>query len=116
VDRLLAELPWCPLALDHPALAWCVADSGLEVSAPSLAPDGKVRFAVDASGRVLRAQARRPGRIGRRSFVADWIGEYGAYREFGEMRLPASTQVSWLLPEGQLTYFRGDIVDAGILR
>lgn len=113
--RLLAELPWCPFALDHPAFLWSTTADGLTVRAPSLVADASVRFEVDASGRALRAQARRPGRIGRRSFVADWLGEFADYRDFAGMRLPARGRVSWLFPEGKMTYFQCDIVDAGTL-
>lgn len=113
--RLLAELPWCPFAFDHPAFVWSTTDDGLAVRAPSLVPEASVRFAVDASGRALRTEARRQGRIGRRSFVAEWFGEFDDYREFAGMRLPARAQVSWLLPEGKMTYFQCEIVDAGTL-
>ena len=38
-----------------------------------------------------------------------WVGRFGDYIELGGIRVPGSAEVSWELPEGPFTYWRGEV-------
>lgn len=109
-QRLLAELPWCPFALDHPELRWTSVDA----SSVRVALGGAdVMLDVDGEGRVLRARADRPAQVPGGFERRAWRGEFGEYRDFDGLRVPSSARVFWDLPSGPFEYFRCDVVEAG---
>lgn len=116
-QRLLAELPWCPMAVGHPALSWSATDGDtLTATYDAGYWRASVHLQVDEHGRVLSASADdRPRQVGKSTTPTRWIGRYGGYRQFGEMRVPASFRVDWEPAEGPFTYVRGEICDAGII-
>jgi hypothetical protein len=114
--RLLAELPLCPLAYDHPALEWSADGEGtLRVAAEVGGTRASVALQVDDAGRVVGCRAERPRLVGRRSVPTPWRGRLHEYREMGGVRIPARLEVAWELPEGELTYFRGEILDLRVI-
>ena len=115
--RFLAELPWCPLAYSHPALIWTVLDERtLRVDLEQGTVGVGLQLEVDEQGRVRGMNARsRPRQVGRASIPTRWGGRYGEYREYGGMQMPASAEVFWVPPEGELVYFRGEVLEAGVL-
>jgi hypothetical protein len=114
--RFLAELPWCPLAYSSRELCWEEVDEQTLKVTRVLGPTPvSVDLKIDATGQVRGAHATRPGKIGKRSFVADWVGEFGVYEEIAGMRIPTAAEVHWMLPEGKLTYFKGEVVAARII-
>jgi hypothetical protein len=62
----------------------------------------------------MKAESR-PRPAGRAFIPTPWGGRYGEYREYGGMQMPASAEVFWVPPEGELVYFRGEILEAGVL-
>jgi hypothetical protein len=115
--RLLAELPWCPLAFNHPALKWTVlGERTLRVDLERGSVRAGLEMEVDDRGGVVGVRAEsRPRQVGRAVIPTRWGGRYGQYREYCGMRMPASAEVFWGLPEGELIYFRGEILEAGVL-
>ena len=114
--RLLAELPWCPAALDHPALVWSAVDHWtLRVALEVRATRASLTMKVDDSGRVVSCQSERPRKVGKEFVTTDWVGQFGKYRSMGGMCVPTHGEVAWVLPEGAFTYWRGEILEAGIV-
>jgi hypothetical protein len=115
--RFLAELPWCPLAYSHPALTWTIVDERtLRVDPERGSVRVGLQLDVDERGRVRRMNAESCPRQVERAFIpTPWGGRYGDYREYGGMQMPASAEVFWVPPEGELVYFRGEILEAGVL-
>lgn len=114
--RLLAELPWCPVAFDHPALLWSAVDHRtLRVALSVGAARASVTMEIDDWGRVIHCRSERPRKVGKQVVATDWVGQFGDYRDMGGMRVPARGEVAWALPEGLLTYWRGEICEAGII-
>ncbi len=75
-----------------------------------------LQLEFDEQGRVQGIDAAsRPRQVGRALIPTPWGGRYGEYREYGGMQLPVSTEVFWVPPEGELVYFRGEILEAGVL-
>ncbi len=109
--RYLAELAWAPqVIVTNPALECrAVDDSTVEVATLV----GRERVAVllhfDRACDIVAASAEaRPRMVGKQAVATPFRGVYGEYREFAGVRLPTTAEVSWLLPEGPFTYFRGD--------
>jgi hypothetical protein len=108
--RYLAELVWAPQAIvaNH-ALEWLVVDEST-VQVATLV--GRERVAVllhfdEVGDIVAMSAAARPRTVGKQIVDTPWHGVFGEYREFAGTRLPTTGEVSWLLPEGPFTYFRG---------
>ena len=115
VQRFLAELPWCPVALENPLLRWSAPNSeALEVSMPVGQESATVRVVVEGDGRVRRSEATRQRQVGKRYELTEWFGEFSGYQEMGGMRLPTRAEVAWVLPDGVQAYWRGEVVAAGI--
>jgi hypothetical protein len=109
--RYLAELPWVPHAMRaNRELSWREIDGGeVEVSTLVGGTAISVRLAFDGDGLIRRASAIRPRLTGGTSVDTPWVGEFGDYVELGGIRVPRSAEVSWDLPEGRFTYWRGEV-------
>jgi hypothetical protein len=109
--RYLAELPWVPHALgSNPDLSWRDLDNDLvEVSTPVGERIAGVRLSLDDAGLIRSASAMRPRLAGGESVETPWVGRFGDYVELGGVRVPGSAEVSWELPGGPFTYWRGEV-------
>jgi len=116
--RGLAEAPWRPFVFRAaPPLSW-------EESAPdrllATFDEGGIRvaveFHVDADGRVLGGTApSRPRLVGKSVVETPWSGSFAEYRTFDGLRVPTLAEVSWHLPEGAFTYWRGRVTEFRVL-
>jgi hypothetical protein len=68
-----------------------------------------VRLSFDEAGLVRGASGIRPRLAGRTSVDTPFVGTFGEYVELGGIRVPGSADVSWELPEGPFTYWRGEV-------
>ncbi|MEZ4380899.1 MAG: DUF6544 family protein [Nannocystaceae bacterium] len=111
VQRYLAELAWNPVALArNPALRFAAAaDGALRVWAGER--ETYVDLHLDAAGDIasIFTETRAFGERG----PTPWEGRFTDYAELGGVRLPRRGEVSWILPEGRFTYWRGEIVGLG---
>jgi hypothetical protein len=109
--RYLAELPWVPHAIAaNPALSWReLGDGSVEVSTLVGGKAASVQLALDESGLIRTAAGVRPRLAGKTGVDTPWVGRFGDYVELGGVRVPGSAEVSWELPEGPFTYWRGEV-------
>jgi hypothetical protein len=110
--RYLAELAWAPQAMvTNPALEWRVVDqSTVEVATRIDRDRVAVLLHFDAAGDIVGMSTdARPRMVGKQVVETPWSGVFGEYREFNSVRLPTTGEVSWLLPDGPFTYFRGRV-------
>jgi hypothetical protein len=109
--RYLGELPWVPYALaSNPELSWReLGDRSVEVSTLVGGRPVSVQFSLDESGLIRSASGIRPRLAGKRAVDTQFVGRFGDYVEFGGLRVPGSAEVSWELPEGPFTYWRGEV-------
>lgn len=114
--RYLAELPWVPHAiLSNPELEWQEVDeSTVEVATRVQAQRIAVQMRFNKTGEIARTYAERP-RVEAGNAITPWIGEYGDYRTFGEVTVPARGEVRWELAEGAFTYWRATIISVEVL-
>jgi len=110
--RYLAEIPWAPLAiLANRELAWEQLDEArAEVSTRVAGERIAVRFLFDGT-EVVQTEADRP-RLEAGGAVTRWVGQYSDYMSFNGVRMPSRGEVSWELPGGPFTYWRGTITSA----
>jgi hypothetical protein len=117
--RGLAELPLRPLAFNEgPCFTWEAAGSDkLHVTYDDGRTQAALVFEVDGEGRVLGAAASsRPRQVGKTVVDTAWSGVFGEYRTFDGLRVLTVAEVTWHLPEGPFTYWRGRVVEFRVLR
>ena len=110
--RFLAEATWYPTALlPSQGVQWSPVDAN---AAQATLRDGNAEvtldfvFGDDGLVRAVRTAAR--GRtVGGRSVPTPWEGRWSNYQWRDGMRVPIDGEVAWLLPEGELPYWRGTI-------
>jgi hypothetical protein len=109
--RYLAELPWVPYAIaSNPELSWRVLDDGsVEVSTLVGGRAASVQLSFDESGLIRSAAGLRPRVAGRTAIETPFTGTFGDYVELGGVHVPRSAEVSWDLPDGPFTYWRGEV-------
>jgi len=111
--RYLAELPWCPHAItSNPDLQWrSLGPHRVEVATRVGGERVALQLVFDAAGDIVAAEAPARGYTeGRTTTARPWGGVFSAYRTLGGLRVPTRAEVSWELPDGPYTYFRGEIV------
>lgn len=113
LQRYLSELPVHPDAiLNNPRLSWRqIEDDVVEVSGTSRTGSASVRLYFDGSGDIIGLEAAdRPMTMGKTVVPTMWKGSFSKYKQFGRYRIPSYGEVSWILPEGPFTYWKGEIV------
>lgn len=117
--RGLAELPWRPAAF---ARGSCLAFEAVsEERLRATFDDGKtqamVEFDLGGDGRVLRGRATsRPRLVGKMVVHTPWSGTFDNYQMFDGVRVPTSAEVTWHMPEGPFTYWRGRVTEFRLIR
>jgi Family of unknown function (DUF6544) len=110
--RYLAELPWVPHAIRaNRQLEWRELDGQtVEVATQVRAERVAVKLEFDPAGDIVHAYAdSRPYPEGKTFVPRPWGGVFGDYRDLTGVRLPTTAEVSWQLPEGKFTYWRGEV-------
>ncbi|HSD23890.1 MAG TPA: DUF6544 family protein [Solirubrobacterales bacterium] len=109
--RYLAELPWVPHAIaSNPELSWRqLEDGSVEVSTEAGGRLASVVLALDDSGLISTVSGMRPRLAGKTAIETPFSGSFGDYVELGGVRAPGGAEVSWELPEGRFTYWRGEV-------
>ncbi len=110
--RYLAELPWNPHALlANRHLGWRELDiETVEVAMRVASVNVALRLHFDADGDIVKTWTdARPHKEGDRFVPRPWRGAYSGYQVIGGVRIPTRAEVSWELPEGLFTWFRGTI-------
>ncbi|HEY1238386.1 MAG TPA: DUF6544 family protein [Solirubrobacterales bacterium] len=109
--RYLAELPWVPYAIaQNPELSWRdLEDGSVEVSTLVGGRAVSVRMAFDGEGLIRTVSGIRPWLAGKVAVDTPFVGTFGDYGEIAGIRVPRSAEVSWELPEGPFTYWRGEV-------
>jgi hypothetical protein len=109
--RYLAELPWVPHAIgSNHELSWRdLEDGSVEVSTLVGGRAVSVRLPFDETGLIRSVSGIRPRVGGRTAIDTPFTATFGDYVELGGVRVPGSAEVSWELPEGPFTYWRGEV-------
>lgn len=111
LTRWLAELPWCPAALDSPLIRWSAEDGRLKAALDSGEAQAQVTFDVADNGRITRASAMRDMRTKDGLVTAPWSGRFDGEISTANVRVPARAAVTWHLPDGDFECWRGEVTD-----
>jgi hypothetical protein len=72
-----------------------------------------VRLKLDEEGDITQVAADdRPMGTGKESVPTPWRARVWDYADVGGFRIPRMGEVSWLLPEGEFIYWRGEVTMA----
>ena len=114
LQRYLAEAPWVPTTLlpGH-GVSWEAVDDG---TARATLRDGDLAVSVDfhfaPSGEIRGMSALRYRDVDGRGVLTPFEGRHLDYARRGGMMVPTRGEVSWILPEGRLTFWRGGMTAA----
>jgi len=117
--RYLAELPWVPHAvIANQGLGWReLGASTVEVTTVVGTAKVAIRLEFDAAGDIVGAFTNARPRLEEKSSVpTPWRGVFSEYAIVGGIRVPTRGEVSWELPEGPFTYWRGNITSLELVR
>lgn len=113
--RYLAESAWFPTALlPSQGVQWTPVD---DTTARATVTDSDVTVWMDvhfgASGSIVGISAIRQRDVDGEPIPTPWEGRFSEeLLTVDGMKIPASGEVAWLLPEGKHTYWRGRVVEA----
>jgi hypothetical protein len=114
LQRYLAEAVWFPTALlPSAALTWDVIDRHNAVaSLEDRKTAASVMFRVNDGGEVTDILSPARYRATSTGFVlTPWAVRCRDYFEVDGFRIPRHCEVEWLLPEGPMTYWRGEVTE-----
>ena len=110
--RFFAEAAWYPTALlPSQGVRWELVD---DRSARASLTDGALsltmlfRFGEDGLLQSACAEGRART-VGKSVVMTPWEGTYSNYQERDGMRVPLTSEVAWLTPDGRKSYWRGTI-------
>ena len=111
IQRYLASVVFCPpMLLNHPTLEWNALGPFMLRLRERQDPTGAtVDLELSEEGRPLVCRANRPRLVGKQAVLTPWSGTASEFREHEGLRVPTRLEVTWELPEGEFTYFRGEI-------
>ncbi|MFB6140143.1 MAG: DUF6544 family protein [Halosimplex sp.] len=108
--RYLAEAVWFPTALLPSAgVEWEPIDA--RTARATLGDRGNtasLRFSFDDEGVIERVTAEERYREEEDRY-RPWTGSFGEYRWYDGLRIPTEATVAWVLPDGNLPYWRARI-------
>lgn len=111
--RYLAELPWYPAAIVHqPQIRWRqLDDSTVKGSMTVAGVTASVEYRFKDSLITSIYVPDRERMVGTKAVPTPWLGQFSDYQLQDGLLVPASGEVSWLLPSGTFTYFKGRVSD-----
>jgi hypothetical protein len=112
--RYLAEAPWMPSALLHPAIEWQEMDSLSAVATMSygeVTASGVFRF--NSEGDLQNFEAKRYYGTDDNAVQENWHVRIlpGGIREFNGVRIPAASEVSWKLTDGDFLWLKMEVME-----
>jgi hypothetical protein len=113
LQRYLAEAVWFPTALLPSAgVRWTAVDDS---TARATLADGGTTASVDFHfghhGEIVGVATERYRAVDDAQVLTLWVGRFREYDRVHRMQVPREGEVAWALPEGQLPYWRGRMID-----
>jgi hypothetical protein len=113
--RYLAEGVWFPpVLLPSRGVSWeAMDDSTARATLTQAGTSVSLEFRFGESGEVVSVYApQRHREVKGKYELAPWEGRFTRYVRRSGMMIPSEGEVEWILPQGRLSYFRGEIVGA----
>ena len=111
LQRYLGGISLCPAVLvSHRTLDWqAVGNRTLRLRDTLDTTGATVDIEIGYDGCPLSCHADRPRAVGKTTIQTPWLAASFDYREFAGMRVATRLEAAWTLPEGQFTYYRGEV-------
>jgi hypothetical protein len=111
LQRYLASVSLCPAMLLNHASLECVPndDSSFQLRDREDTTGAVVQVSINHTGEMTEIRAERLRIAGKNFILTAWSASCSDFSEWEGMRVPSRIQVTWHLPEGPFTYFRGEI-------
>lgn len=110
--RNLAEICWMPSAALGDYIHWEELDS---LSARATMTCGGISasgvFYFNTNGDILRFEARRYYDRKEGATLENWVVENTAFADFGGVRIPCKSEISWDLADGRFTWLQLEVVE-----
>jgi hypothetical protein len=112
LQRYLGESIWFPTALlPASGVTWTPVDDRRAVA--TLVDDGtsvSLEFTFNEEGDVVQVfSSERLREVDGRYVPTPWVVECAEHGDLNGMRVPRYCEVSWLLPDGKFTYWKGRV-------
>ena len=114
LHRYLAEAVWCPTSLlPSQGVVWEAMDeSTARATLSEMGTTVSVEFRFGEDGFVQSIFTPERARdVDGESVPTPWQGRFWDYAEWDGMRIPLAGEVEWLLPQGPMVYWRGQITE-----
>lgn len=108
IQRYLAELVWCPMALTRNDSLQFQEVSTNTVRVSAFDDDTHVDLMFNDDGDIVGVATLTRFRD---ELIQPWQGRFDEYRVFGDVRLPSFGEVWWETSEGPFVYWRGRITE-----
>jgi hypothetical protein len=106
-QRYLAELAWCPMALQRNTALQMQSLSADSFRIWAGDEAASVTLQVNEEGDIVRAYS--PSRYRQGLGNQPWEGKFQNYTERSGLRVPQQASVAWLGPDGPFEYWRGHL-------
>lgn len=113
LQRYLAESVWFPTALlPGKGLTWeAIDDNSARATLTDSGVSVSLDFRFNEKGEVVGVYAPDRYRdVNGKPVPTPWEGFFRSYGRVGGVLVPREGEVAWILPEGRLDYWRGEIV------
>jgi hypothetical protein len=113
LQRYLAESVWFPTALlPRKGLTWePIDDSSARATLTDSGVSVSLEFRFGEEGEIVGIYTPARFRdVNGTPVPTPWEGSFRSYGRVGGMMVPREGEVAWILPEGRLSYWRGQIV------
>lgn len=111
LQRYLSSIAFCPsILLNHSSLdVTAIGPLTLRICDLEDSTGASVDVSFSEAGQPLCCCAERPRKIGKHTVMTPWSATCSGFRDWEGMREATYLEVSWHLPEGLFTYYRGKI-------
>jgi len=112
IQRYLAEVAWCPMALMNNDSIRFRELSPDRVRLSAFDDDTYVDLIFNSDSEICGVKT--PTRF-RDKQQQPWEGRFADYKDFGGIWIPTCGEVWWDAPEGRFVYWRGNVIEFNVL-
>lgn len=114
LQRFLAEAVWLPTALlPRDGLVWsAIDDDNARVTLTDGATTASLDVRFSANGEIESVSTMRYRDVNGTPVLTPWFGTHTDYIRLDGMMIPTKGEVSWVLAEGRVPYWRGRVIEA----
>lgn len=115
--RFLGEIVWFPSAALNPMIQWqALGENSARATLTHAGRSSSALFVFDEQGRVTGLRAERYMGSGSAAKLTPWAVSCTQWQTLSGVEVPTRGDVSWLLPEGDFSYYQWEITELEVNR